>query len=218
MSGQKPVFSTGTDLSAAKFGMIMLHGRGSDPHDMQSIIPMLELRNTHVLIPEGPYEIMPRRFAWYRHFWNENLFLNIQEMDHSFSIIDDCVQSLEKGGLETENIVIFGHSQGGNMALEYFVRTQKKFKAVIGLRSCLIGKTTMERDLPPKVPNTTVVLCSGRKDPFIPNKKVDQTKDLLTKLGANVMKKQYEAAHGVSRPELIDLRKLFDSDFTTELA
>lgn len=217
MNGIKPAVRTGVDIESATTGIIMVHGRGSDTHDMQSLLPMLEIDEAAILIPEGPYEIMPGRFAWYRHFWNENLFLNIQEMDHSFSILDDCVREFTSHGMPTDNIVLFGHSQGGNLCLEYFVSKQINFKAVIGCRSCLIGKTTYERDLPDKLPATNVILCSGRTDPFIPNRKVDQTKNFLQKAGAHVKKKQYEAGHGICRSELIDLRKQFASNFEETL-
>jgi predicted esterase len=207
----------GVDYSAARMGMVMAHGRGSTSYDMQSVLPMLEINTfTSVLIPQGPYEIQPGRFAWYRHFWNENLFLNLQEMDHSFSIINETLDTLNKNGLEDSQIILFGHSQGGNLLLEYFMTTGRAFKAVITLRSCLIGKSTSEREFSATLPPIPVILCSGRKDPFIPTRKVDQTKLAMEKAGARAVRNQYEAGHGITRTELIEIRKLIVADFPVE--
>jgi predicted esterase len=194
----------------------MTHGRGSTTGDMQSIVPMLELKETVYLVPEGPYEIMPGRFAWYRHFWHENLELNLQEMDHSFSIIDECLELLHKKGFTDEQIVLFGHSQGGNLLLEYFMTKPRTFKAVIALRSCLIGKTIAGRPLAKNVPSVPVVLCGGRRDTFIPTQKIEQTAAVMETAGANVIRRKYEAAHGITRNELIEIRKMFAADFNVE--
>lgn len=202
------VLKLGEELKDAKYGIIMTHGRGADGNDMRSIIPMLEIKHAAFQIPQAPYEIMPGRYAWYRHFWNENLFLNLQELDHSFSILDECIKEFTDNGIPLERILLFGHSQGGNLILEYQMSRPKNFKAIIALRSCIIGKTTFDREFADKLPpSTQIILCAGRRDPFIPNRKVDQTKAIMQKLGANVVKHQYEAAHGISRAELVDLRK-----------
>lgn len=195
---------------------VMAHGRGCTTGDMQSIIPMLELKTAAYLIPEGPYEIMPGRFAWYRHFWNENLFLNLQEMDHSFSIIDDALKQLNQRGFKDEQIVLFGHSQGGNLMLEYMMTKPRAFKAVITMRSCLIGKSTAEREFAEQIPNIPIVLCAGRKDPFIPIRKVEQTAMVMETAGAFVIRRKYEAGHGITRSELVEIRKMFAVDFKVE--
>lgn len=177
---------------------------------------MLELSTAVYIIPEGPYEIMQGRFAWYRHFWNENLFLNLQEMDHSFSIIDDCLNMLNKRGFKDEQIVLFGHSQGGNLMLEYMMTKPRAFKAVITMRSCLIGKSTGEREFAEKIPEIPIVLCAGRKDPFIPVRKVEQTATVMEDAGGYVIRRKYEAGHGITRNELVEIRKMFPLDFKVE--
>lgn len=212
----KPPVKLGAAYETAKMAFVMAHGRGSTTGDMQSIIPMLELADAAYVIPEGPYEIMPGRFAWYRHFWNENLFLNLQEMDHSFSIIDECLTMLNKKGFKDDQIVLFGHSQGGNLLLEYMMTKPRAFKAVITMRSCLIGKSTSEREFAEVIPHIPVVLCGGRKDPFIPIRKIDQTAAVMENAGAFVIRRKYESGHGITRSELVEIRKMFPVDFKVE--
>lgn len=210
MSTQSKVYSSGDDPKEAEFGMIMLHGRGSDINDMKSVIPPLHLKKVHLLMPEAPIEIMPGRYAWYQHFWNENLDENLSQLHESFEIIDKCVQQMQNGGIETEDIVMFGHSQGANLLLEYFAANPQNFKAVLLLRACFLGEFTIDRSFDKELPeNTPVIIHAGRKDPYIPQKKVDQTVEQLDRMGANVTKRLYETGHGICRPELVDIKKMF---------
>jgi predicted esterase len=123
---------------------------------------------------------------------------------------------LHKKGFTDEQIVLFGHSQGGNLLLEYFMTKPRTFKAVIALRSCLIGKTIAGRPLAKNVPSVPVVLCGGRRDTFIPTQKIEQTAAVIETAGANVIRRNYEAAHGITRNELIEIRKMFAADFNVE--
>ena len=216
MENNHQVYKGGADAKDAHTGMIMLHGRGSDINDMKSVIPPLHLKGVHLAMPQAPFEIMPGRYAWYSHFWNENLNENLQQLEPSFQLIDHCLDEMLESGLKYEDIILFGHSQGANLILEYFTQFPKPVKAVLALRGCLLGEFTSDRNFDETLPKETkVIIHSGRKDPYIPAKKTDQTINLLKKLGANVFGKTFEAGHGICRPELMDIKKMFKSDFET---
>jgi phospholipase/carboxylesterase len=218
MKGEHTIYQGGSEPDQSDLGMIMLHGRGSDISDMKSVVPSLRLKNVHLLMPRGPFEIMPGRYAWYSHFWNENLDENLRQLSNSFEVVDQCISNMIDAGIEQENIILFGHSQGANLLLEYFVTNPRPIKALIALRGCLLGEFTIDRNFENELPDDSpLYIHAGRKDPYIPVKKIDQTLDLLQKLGAPVKKRLYETGHGICRQELMDVKKMFkQKSFVTE--
>lgn len=204
----------GVDPGDARYGFIMLHGRGSDINDMRSVLPTLQLKDAYVLLPQAPLEIMPGRYAWYPHFWNENLEENLEHLENAFRLINSCVNDMVNKGIKQEKIVLLGHSQGANLIMEYYGFKPRPFQAVVSLRGCFLGNFGEERHFSgKKFPNTIIMLNAGRRDPYIPIRKIDQTYNTLKRMGARVFKRQYETGHGICRSELIDLRKLIARDF-----
>lgn len=208
------IASSGLTPDKADIGIIMLHGRGSDSSDMKSVYTQLYHKNSYAIMPRAPFEIMPGRFAWYAHFWNVNLEENLKQIKESFLLLDSCVNQLIEKGFKDEEIVLIGHSQGANVLMEYVANFPRKYKAIVSMRGCFLGNIGSNREFKERLAGTTVVLNSGRQDPYIPQKKVDQTSKILEFLGANVIKKQYESGHGICRAEIMDLRKLFKNDFS----
>lgn len=208
------IFCTGCAPDEATLGFIMLHGRGSDASDMRSVLPDLFARTAYALMPQAPLEIMPGRFAWYPHFWNENLEENLKYLHKSFEKIDLCIDHMHRVGIKDEQIVFISHSQGANLSLEYYLTHPRPYKAVISMRGCVLGNFNDERDFNDELKSTLISLNAGRKDPYIPMKKIEQSYDILKRLGADkVIKKQYETGHGICRTELMDLRRLIKKDF-----
>ena len=216
MERTQKIYTTGADPEDAKRAMIMLHGRGSDINDMKSVIPSLRLKSdTYIILPEAPLEIMPGRYAWYSHFWNEQLEDNLSQLENSFSVINACIQNLEENNLKVEDTILLGHSQGGNLLLEYIAAYPNAFKAVIILRGCFLGEHARDRHFKKKVDRRTrFILHAGRRDPYIPAKKFDQTVAILEKLGASrIHRKQFDAGHGICRQELNDIKKMLKENF-----
>lgn len=211
------IATAGLNPEDAEIGIVMLHGRGSDSSDMKSVYAQLYHRTSHALMPRAPFEIMPGRFAWYAHFWNVNLEENLKQIKESFLLLDECVNELSKKGFKDNQIVLIGHSQGANVLMEYVANFPRKFKAIVSMRGCFLGNIGSNREFKERLAGTTVVLNSGRQDPYIPQKKVDQTSKILDYLGANVIKKQYETGHGICRSEIMDLRKLFKNEFSKKV-
>jgi len=208
MPDELTIFKGDENVDEADYALIMLHGRGSDVNDMKSCLPILQLKKVHVVIPQAPFEIMPGRFAWYRYFWSENLEQNLKDLNNSFELLDHCVAELLEHGYDHSNIILFGHSQGANLILEYFLKTRASYHSVFALRGCVLGEYKIDRnfddtDLPKK---TKIYIHSGRRDPYIPPKKIDQTVSLLRKLKGNVTHSNFEAAHGICRKELIEIK------------
>lgn len=207
------ILTSGINPKDADACIVMLHGRGSDSSDMKSVYMQLYHKNTYAVMPRAPFEIMPGRYAWYSHFWNVNLEENLKQIKESFLLLDECVNDLTEMGVPENKIVLLGHSQGANVIMEYVANFPRKYKAIVSMRGCFLGNIGSNRAFEKRLSGVTVVLNSGRQDPYIPQKKVDQTSALLEYLGATVIKKQYESGHGICRAEIMDLRKLFKSDF-----
>ncbi|TNE70552.1 hypothetical protein EP331_11890 [bacterium] len=216
IDGLEKVWATGASPNLADYAFVMAHGRGSDVSDMQSMLPTVGSSNIYCVMPRGPLEIMPGRYAWYPFFWNENLTENMRYLNMSFELLDHSIQHLYDVGFKDEQIVLIGHSQGANLLIEYFLANPRPYKALISMRGCVLGNYGDDRDFHNTLPPTLVLLNAGRRDPYIPMRKTDQSFNMMKRLGANVYKVQYEAGHGVHRSELTDLKKLLAKNFNYE--
>ena len=208
------MFDTGgCDPDKAEYGVILLHGRGSDGSDMHPVFTSLYLRQSFALFPHAPFEIMQGRLAWYTKFWNDDPDHNLAEMSQSFTVVEKCLDEFKRHNIPEENLILIGHSQGANLMLEFVVDNPRPFKAVVAMRGCFLGNLDVEREFTGDLNGIKFILNSGRKDPYIPIKKIDQTSELIQQLGGDVFYRNYDTAHGICQAELRDLRKLFHKNF-----
>ena len=206
--------TAGCDPQGAKYGAVLVHGRGSDGSEMRPVFSSLYLRSTYALFPNGPFEIMKgNRLAWYTHFWNTDPEESLPEISHSFNIIDQCIDELIRNNIPENHITLLGHSQGANLLLEYVADNPRPFNAIVAMRGCFLGQLEQDRTIKSNLNGLRFIINSGRNDPYIPSKKSEQACEILSNSGAEVLHKHYETGHGVCQAELNDIRKLFHKNF-----
>ena len=209
--------TAGCSPEEADYGVILLHGRGSDGTEMRPVFSSLYLRKSYALFPHGPFEIMQSRRAWYTQFWNVNPTENLQEISHSFGIVEQCLDEFKRHNIPESQIALIGHSQGANLLLEFVVDNPRPFKAVVAMRGCFLGNIDVDRQFASDLSGIKFVINTGRNDPYIPARKTDQACDNLKEMGGEVFHRNYKTSHGICQAELNDLRKLFHKDFDFSL-
>jgi predicted esterase len=187
----------GTALEEAQAAMILLHGRGASPEDILGLAAEID--------PGGVAYLAPAAFqaVWYPQPFLSPQSVNQPWLDSALRRVDSLFQSIEEAGIPPQQIILLGFSQGACLSLEYAARNPRNYGGVAALSGGLIGSEDDLKNYPGFFDHTPILLGCSNVDPFIPEMRVRQSGDILTKLGANVDLRLYPGmGHMVNRDEL----------------
>ena len=194
--------------------IIWLHGLGASGHDFVPIVPELRLAKNHgirFIFPHAPsrpvtLNLNMKMPAWYDIYAIE---LHTQE-DHTgimeaTNLIHQLIDQQREQGIEAENIIVIGFSQGAGLAL-YSGLHYKHPLAGIGVLS---GYLPLAKTLPAasETPNgqTPILMMHGTEDKTLPLVFGEASLQRLQQQGYAVDWKIYPMEHTVSLPQVYEL-------------
>lgn len=197
------VAAAGASLAAARAAMVLLHGRGAPAEDMLGLAGELGTAEVAFLAPEAD------GFTWYPNTFLAPLERNEPWLSAALETVARVLEDVAGGGVPIERTLLLGFSQGACLATEFAARNPRRFGGVIGLTGGLIGPPGTPRDYPGSLAGVPVFLGCSDVDPHIPLERVDETADVLDRMGATVDKRIYPGLpHTVNRDELDAVRAL----------
>ncbi len=200
--------------------VIWLHGLGADGHDFEPIVNELNLtlpvRFIFPHAPEMPVTInnglsMP---AWYD--------ISSQQIDSlqdeagirkSQQAILHLIEREIERGIESDNIILAGFSQGGAIALHTGLRYEKPLAGIMGLSTYLPLIDSVKNELHDANRQTPIFLAHGGYDPVVPFQLASNTSAFLNKLNYATELKKYEMEHSVCPEEVNDISNWINSVF-----
>ncbi len=195
-SGQL-ILRKGQAAESAEKALLLLHGRGATASSIMTLSEQLPLNNFHIVAPQA------KNNEWYPFSFLEDIKKNEAELSKSLFFVEEIIKDLEKKGLSRNKVFLFGFSQGACMAVEYLARKGGKYGAVFALSGGLIGKEINESKYSSNLESTRVFLGSGDKDGHIPVIRVEETAQVMSRLGANVETRIYkDMEHTINRDEI----------------
>ncbi|MEO1455957.1 MAG: dienelactone hydrolase family protein [Pseudomonadota bacterium] len=144
-------------------------------------------------------------------------------LDSALDAVGHALATIRDEGFADEQIVLFGFSQGGCLALEAVARRGGRVGAVAGFSSALIG-TREDPKRPPirgypekallydrRLEDVPVLLSCHEEDPHIPLSRVRDTEAALQALGGSVhLRLKPGAGHGIDAQDVAALRGLLN--------
>ena len=197
----QPLASTGAPLEEADSAMILIHGRGATAEGILDLARVLPKEGMAYLAPQAVNN------SWYPYRFIAPIKENEPYLSSALAVIDDLVINLNTSGITTPRIILGGFSQGACLASEYVARNPARFGGLLVFSGGLIGHelSTYEG----KLEGTPILIGCSDIDPHIPLKRVDETTDILTTLGAVVSKKIYPGmGHTVNADEIREAQKI----------
>ena len=175
--------------------LLLLHGIGSNEHDLASLAPIVDPEGRFVAVcPRGPYAYGPG-FAWFR---LDSPELAGSTATSSLQAVDDVVdEALTKYGLERDQMIVGGFSMGGALALLYGLRpTEHPRPAGLLVMSGFLPAELAEGldwsgDLP------AVLMQHGTQDPMVPLARAREAARTLQDHGVSVQFREYPMEHNV---------------------
>ena len=177
--------------------MVMVHGRGATA---ESILELArELRH-----PELAY-VAPQAdgYTWYPYSFLAPFERNEPYLSSGLARLGEVLELLRFAGIPPQRTILLGFSQGACLALEFAARNAHRYGGVVGLSGGLIGPPDTPRSYQGAFAGTPVFLGCSDRDPHVPRERVDETAEVMRRMGAAVTERIYPAlGHTVNEDEL----------------
>jgi len=201
----QPVLAAGAPMAKARAAMIMLHGRGANAADILGLAEVLERPGFAYLAPDAADNM------WYRNPFMTAAVLAEPNLASALGLVASLIESTGEAGIPPERVAILGFSQGGCLALEFAARNPRRYGAVIGLSSGLIGERIAPEKYAGSLDGTPVFIGCSDVDPFIPLERVRQSAEVMRRLGGVVTERIYAGAgHTIVTDEVEQVRQILD--------
>ena len=191
------VLTTGAAPEHAAAGAILVHGRGADARDILGLAPLIDNGGIAFMAPEAAGHV------WYPYSFLAPIPDNEPGISSGLRAIEALLARFAAAGIAGERTLLLGFSQGACLALEYAARHARRFGGVAGLSGGLIGPPGTPRDYAGSLDGTPVFLGCSDQDPHIPRERVEETAEVLTRMGARVTMRLYpRMGHGINDDEV----------------
>jgi phospholipase/carboxylesterase len=203
--------STGPNPSAA---VIWLHGLGADGHDFEPVVPQLMwpgAPDIRFIFPHAPVRPVTLNNGMAMRAWYDIVSLTGNRDQDQKGIADSVndtaalVRRERERGIDADQIVVAGFSQGGAIALQLAVRYPEKLAGLIALSTYMLLDHRLENDRHEANKDLPLFVGHGRSDPMVPFMLGEQLAERMRSLGHPVEWHSYPMLHAVCPEEIADL-------------
>jgi predicted esterase len=199
--GTQAIVSIGTALADAAGVLILLHGRGGTAEDILGLGKAISPEKWAMLAPQASGN------SWYPFSFLAPREQNEPYLTSALGRVQAAIDNALAAGIPAEKIAIGGFSQGACLATEFAGRNPRRYAALLALTGGLIGPPGAPIKLTGDLAGTPILLSSGDPDPHVPWARVQQSADLLQKIGGRVTIRRYPGKpHSVTGEELSSAR------------
>jgi predicted esterase len=183
--------------------MVLIHGRGASPESILSLTHELTGDLGFAFVAPGASESTAHPRSWYPNSFLAPVAANEPGLSSALAKIEDAVSGLAHHGINPENIILLGFSQGACLATEFAARHARRWGAVVALTGGLIGDRISPEGHSGDLEGTPIFLGCSDRDPHVPLWRVDESEDVFRRMGAEVEKRIYPGMpHTVIQDEL----------------
>ena len=206
MAGPHRVENTilaGARLENAKAALILVHGRGATAASMLPLAEEFAQSGIAYFAPEATGN------SWYPQSFMAPIEANEPYLSSALSVLGELVARIGESGITAERVGLLGFSQGACLSTEFVARNARRYGCVIGLSGGLIGPLGTARNYAGLLDATPVFLGCSDIDPHIPLERVEESAEVMARLGARVDKRIYPGmGHNVNADEINAAKEL----------
>jgi len=196
---------SGAPLARASRAMILLHGRGAPPEDVEELARHLHTEGMALAAPAATGR------TWYPRSFLAPESENQPWLDSALALVHGTLDTIEAAGITPERTFLLGFSQGACLSLESVARRPCRYGGVFALSGGLIGLGVNRRDFPGDLAGTPVVMGCSDVDPHIPRERFEASARVLVGMGADVRATLYPGfGHAVNQDEIDQINGVLD--------
>ncbi|RPJ19924.1 MAG: phospholipase [Chloroflexi bacterium] len=196
----------GEPVSRAQAALLMVHGRGASAEDILSLANEFDQPGFAYLAPQAVEN------TWYPNRFLVPLAENEPWLSSAFAFVDEVLAEVVNAGIPAKRIMLLGFSQGACLTLEFAARNAQRYGGVVGLSGALIGPDDTPRNYSGSLAGTPVFLGCSDVDFHVPKERVDETAEVLRRLGGEVTERLYpNMDHTVNQDEIDFVRGMMQA-------
>lgn len=183
--------------------LLMLHGYGSNEHDLMGIAPYLDKR-LHIVSARAIFDV-GFGYGWY-HLYGVpgNLISDDATRAKSLEVLTKFVGDLpSRIGADPTQVYLFGFSQGAVMSLDLGLTIPHLVNGMI-VASGYLDKMVVPQVKPETLGDLDVLLMHGIEDDLIPVEWGRTVKDYFETTPARLTYREYPVGHGI-HPDALNL-------------
>lgn len=202
--------------------MIWLHGLGADGHDFAPIVPQLrcaQSRAVRFVFPHAPVRPVTVNGGMRMRAWYDIMGFEISR-DQDQQGIADSVTRVERligreleQGIEPNNLILAGFSQGGAIALRAGLARHTGLGGVVALSCYLLEEAGLMDWSSDAGRATPVFMAHGVHDPIVPIALGRRGAEVLSGAGVALEWSEYPMQHAVCPDEVAALDRWMDARF-----
>ena len=205
----QPVLTAGRKLSEATGAIILVHGRGASADDILQLREELDYSELAYVAPQAAEN------TWYPYSFLAPIEQNEPWLTSALNRLKNIVANITREGIPQDKIVIAGFSQGACLASEFVARNAVNYGGLIAFSGGLIGQLGTDFHYTGSLSGSPAFLGVGDPDAHVPWRRVRESADVLSALGADVLLRRYPGMpHTIGRQELEEARTLLDRTFS----
>ncbi len=209
----------GKTAASARFGLVLLHGRGAGARDIMGFGEALALPDLALIAPEAP------GLSW----WPTSFLAPAAQMEpfveRGLAEVETAIATLTEEGLPLSRIGLLGFSQGSCLAAEYLARKGAGLgfgvilsgglvgtaDAKSGSNAALYGYGDKVLNYDTALTDMPVYMSCHANDPHIPHKRFLDTVGVLRDLGAKVQDRTKPGqGHGIDEADVGAVRGMLN--------
>jgi len=207
----------------AKYSVIWLHGLGADGHDFEPIVAELDFpakAKTRFVFPHAPSRPVTINNGYVMPAWYDIVAIDKQAADDEAGIrasqqqIISLIEHENSLGVNSEQIVLAGFSQGGAIALQTALRYSDKLAGLMALSTYLTLYESLESEASECNKTIPFMMTHGEYDPVVPIELALLSKQRLFEAGYSIEWMTYQMEHSVCPQEVADMSQWFGKVFT----
>ncbi|MBC7797687.1 MAG: hypothetical protein H7Z37_12510, partial [Pyrinomonadaceae bacterium] len=145
--------------------LLLLHGIGSNEHDLFGLTPYLDER-FFIASAQAPIALDSQAFAWFElSFSLQGMTANLEQAETSRQLLINFIAELiEKHDLNAEKVFLCGFSQGAIMSHAVMLSATEKLAGIVAMSGRMISKELLQNADSSKLKDFPVLIVHGKHD------------------------------------------------------
>ncbi|MDH5589649.1 MAG: alpha/beta hydrolase, partial [Gemmatimonadota bacterium] len=150
--------------------------------------------------------------TWYPYSFMADIASNEPGISSGLAVLDALVNRVAEAGIPPERLILAGFSQGACLMSEYAVRHPARYGGVIAFSGGLIGPPGTEWPQRGDFAGTPVFFGCSDIDAHVPKSRVDESAEVMERMGAVVEKRLYRGmGHFINEDEIDHARSMLEA-------
>jgi phospholipase/carboxylesterase len=182
--------------------LLLLHGVGSNEHDLFGLAPALDPR-LRIVSARAPIELGPGAYGWYEvQFTPSGIVGNPEQAHESLARLTEFVDELA-----ADRLLVLGFSQGAIMTLGLALTHPESVAAAVALSGRFLLDELRGMAEPERLRGLPILVQHGLYDELLPIENGRAIRDALAKLPVDVTYQEYPMGHQISPESLTAVQR-----------